>query len=390
MLINVERHLKKFDEMAQPLIQRLSISHSQDEIERLSYQGSVVATLFRSLCEACPVENHQKHTAYFSLTPSGGNTIETCLAIRSRAKKDKYLIWLKAVSTEVGQSPQRTIKRRIPFSESLPPSKRHGGLSGLTGPTSLDQATNQIQVCPEYLAQHEEPCLLAMRMMVVSKVWHSIYFLPADERPIDECRPINLAKLLNEYKDPQMVRKCSHHGHPFLWRVRVARLITEAVLRFDCPESNYQWSKDDVIFYTLRAPNDRLEPFLKIEMESQAQEMAAINNIRGNNRQRWTSLLLNLAFVLLQLGLFQPIGEYLYRENPDMYREYIIQRVDRKVEDDQTFSDYLTVVRDCADFNVNIEGDGEETAFREEYYRRIISPLKELEQSWGSIFQMYK
>ena len=134
-------------------------------------------------------------------------------------------------------------------------------------------------------------------------------------------------------------------------------------------------------------PTIALSPFLKIDMESRAQEISATNDLHENSRQRWTPLLLNLAFVLLQLGILQPIEEYPHRKNSDRYRDYIIRRIDRNDLEKPDFTEYLTVVRDCADFKVNLEGDGAGKAFREEYYRRIILPFKELEQSLESIFR---
>ncbi|XXG95987.1 hypothetical protein Hte_002264 [Hypoxylon texense] len=108
---------------------------------------------------------------------------------------------------------------------------------------------NQFQVCPEYLTQGEDSNLVVMRM-----------------------------------------------------RVRVARLVAEAVLHIQHPWSPCYWSEKDVVFYALEADDGDPIPFLKVEVERQ--NGAASDTTVAGRPGRW---LLNLALILLQLGLAQPI-----------------------------------------------------------------------------------
>ncbi|KAH6648702.1 hypothetical protein BKA67DRAFT_575565 [Truncatella angustata] len=322
------------------------------------------------------------------------------MAILSSAKKEKDPVWLRVVSVapdttsagtaaERGRTPEmKGHKRRRSSDAAILPTKMR---KTDTGPVHVSEygdnvvigtlTQNPIQVCPEYLAQHEEPELLAMQMVDASSAFHRIYFLPADERPPENCEPVSLYKMLLERPDPQIAHRNAQTGT--LWKVQVARLIAEAALRFDWPETRCQWGRDDVIFYTLQPSSHILGPFLKVEIESQVHGTNAIpEQPASGGRQRRT--LLNLAFILLQIGLFKPIEPPPESWNDDQYRGYIIQEIMRN--DAQILGDYITVVRQCAELaspvgEVNI--DKEE--FREKYYRLIVSPLRMMETNLLSL-----
>ena len=385
------RELEGIEKTAQPLIDGLSMPQSQQGIEQISQENLVVGTLFHCLCEACPIKDHQKHTVYFSLISRSSDTLQTQLAIRSRVKKDKCLIWLQAVWEKLYEESEPTgpdtIKRKRPFSdETLPEPKRFRVSNNnysdrhnvFEMPIAPKHVTTHIQMCPEHLSQHGEPNLLAMQIVAMSTVRHRIYFLPADKRPVNERSPFTLADLLDNHDNTQIVKMCTHHGNAFLWRVHVARLIAEAVLRYDCPESTCRWGKDDVIFYTSRAPNGNLEPYLKIDIERYAHGVSSVDGTLGNSEKKWKLLLLNVAFLLLQLGVFQRLQEYTRPDVGEWHRTHILQLIDEK--DVGKFGDYFEIVRHCARLDPIMEGNVVSQDFRNHYYQQIVFPLQEMER----------
>jgi hypothetical protein len=386
---------------------------SPEEFDRLSLEGLAAAALFQCFCRACPARDHRIHTAYLSLSLASENVFgpetECHMAIQSRIRGDKDLTWLRVVSAvckvnsnpaHEPEQPRTPVAIEIPFvpesaghkrklsaDAALPPSKMlrpdaGRGVRRRTDPELYilsQDIPNQIQVCPEYLVHHEGPDLLAMQMGDASSVCHSIYFLPANKRPLEKCEPISFANMLRECKRPGMALK---RGQDLVWIVRVARLIAEAVLRFDWPDSRCRWGKEDVMFYPSNNSTQELEPFLKVEIESQEQTESAIDDRpMTNGRSR---ALLNLGFILLQLGLFKHIDappQYL-----DEKRTLTFMLGQIKTEDIKVSGGYLEIVRRCATFLSDIEDDEmDELEFRETYYNFIVSPLKGIETELLSV-----
>lgn len=408
VLTNIDRYLDEFIELAQLLIEKLPTRQSEsgsiflpDELERLLRESVAAATLFQCFCSACPVNEHRGHTAYPSLAPNSSGSSETRMAILSRVKKEKSLVWLRVVSGSSNEitapEPQHKLEsngleRRRSSDAIMPPSKTcktdAGPFSTHQDDMVMNQTRHPIQVCPEHFTQYEEFEVLAMQMVDASNAFHKIYLLPADKRPPEKCKPVSLAKMLLERHKPQMAVGDTET----LWKVQVARLIAEAVLRFDCPQTRCQWDKEGVMFYTLQTSNFAPEPFLKVEIESYASGTAGMSDYDqlasggGNGRSR---MLLNLAFILLQLGLFAPIEAPPNFFSNEQYRNYIIQEIRGK--EAQILGDYLTVVRHCVGFSSLGEEDAiNREGFREKYYRTIILPLKKMEANLLSVRSLRK
>ncbi|KAI1343165.1 hypothetical protein F5Y15DRAFT_427613 [Xylariaceae sp. FL0016] len=280
----VDRELDEYDVLAQPLTEKTRTKQGGDlpsfepqEFQRISLESAATATMFQCLCRVCPVEDHRTHIAYLSLTRDDSSVIMTRLAIQSRLKKGKKsLIWLSIVSDG--------IDRTLPGPPKRKPSLSTTGSTPMPSPSppppppaktrSVDSSMREagyahIQVCPEYLAPHKESGLLAMQIVEApdTGTFHRVYFLPANK----QCEQKSLASVLQQ-------------RNSILWRVRVARLLAEAALRFDCPGvTRCRWDHEDVKFYSLEDASQgglgggrgELEPFLKIEIETQSWETDA-------------------------------------------------------------------------------------------------------------------
>ena len=433
------------------------------QLQRLSLEGLAASRLYQCLCRACPVEDHEKHTAFLGLESGSGavdNQTEHHMAIESRM--GNTLIWLRVVSVMSRASNQRepagaagpplltepeTRGGKGQLSEDYalhPPSKvqkretdhtatsrRYANLIS-DRPTDhhyrriQDHSAMQIQVCPEYLAQHNDD-LLVMQIGDVSSICHRIYFLPKDKQPLKPCESISLAKMLQARRVPEKIlkrsRMASRETQGMLWIVRVARLVSEAILRFDWRDSRCRWKSDNVIFYT--PSQDCVAehgPFLKVNLESTRghhsggttttsttanDNSSAIDNDRTpvmiTNGDGHEKALLNLGFILLQLGLFEPIEASLEIMGEEDCREYILHHTTpgKLAEFIITGDEYINVVRRCANFfspiiptlssdSTTLSHGGQTVAskekysvseeiFRKEYYRSIISPLRKLE-----------
>lgn len=372
-------------------------------------EGLAVATLFECLCRACPAKDHRSHTAYLSLKSENLASPETeyYMAIQSRIRGEKGLIWLRVVSivSEVNQNsahdserPSDPVfpeihlkpgtvsrKRQLSSDAALPPSKTSRTDTGHGTRRKTDPAIYglaHIQVCPEYLAQHEGSNLLAMQMGDVSSVYHRIYFLPAEKRPLEKCEPISLANMLLERKKPEMALMRGRKLDGLLWVVSVARLIAEAVLRLNWLDSSWQWGKENVIFYTSQNATHDLEPFLKVKIESQEQGTSAIDDRPTTSGRSRT--LLNLGFILLQLGLFKPIEASPDILSEERCRAFILSQIESN--DIRTLGNYLKIVRCCATFPVGREkNEMNEQDFSEIFYQHIVFPLKGMEAELLSV-----
>lgn len=398
VLANIGRCLDQFDELAQPLIgERANTQkdHSHmfslqvEEFKRLSCESIATATLFQCFCKACP--RHQRHTAYLSLESSNSAAPGTRMAILSSGPKEKDPVWLRVVST-----PQMSSRKGSNDMECVPGTgkhKRRRSSDGLAPPSKLRKTVtasprapehdglvkidkppqNPIQVCPEYLAQHEEAELLVMQMVDASSAFHKFYFLPADERPPANCEPLSLHKMLLQHH-----RRILPVGdRQILWKVQVARLISEAALQFDWPETRCHWGREDIIFYTRQPSSDILGPFLKVEIERRSHTTSTTSGEQPPSSGGQTRRLLNLAFTLLQVGLFKPIEPPPEDWNDSMYRDYIdgISRGEAHIT-----GYYNAVVRQCTELAAAAGGaDIDREDFRKRYYQYIISPLKGME-----------
>ena len=241
-------------------------------------------------------------------------------------------------------------------------------------------SVSEIQVCPEYLAQHEGTDRVVMQMVDARGSPHRIYYLPKHLRPLDDGH-ITL---------PDLLYRISKQGdykyrYRMSWRVHMARLIAEAALRFNRLGANRQrHTNDNIIFYpSPTAPG--LEPFIEVQIEKGEEANANVGAEAGigvNNAahtRRRGKLLLNLGLVLLQLGLLEQFDGSPDFIGEEKCRLFILERCD---DIRNGMSDvYADVVSSCANFfqDENSDMEEDEVEFRERYYHLIVHPLKQLD-----------
>lgn len=392
------------------------------QLERLCIEGRTSARLYECLCRICPVPRHDEHTAYIRLEPERSDNIternrpetECDMAIKSTIREGKALIWLKVRSSmteAVRVQPtggDNNQSKLLPTTAALMPSKSNGNnprkrrasspesraskapktssqsvrRRSDPAPSSRDNIPSDgIQVCPEYLAQHDETDHAVMKMVDSSGCDHRVYYLPSDKRPCDSDNPISLSTLL----DPQYWagRECQpEYRYGKLDKLRLARLIAEAVLRFDLHDSDPHcpWDRDSVIFY--RSSAKKPEPFLEVRIKKADPTLEP--NTVGDHRLSLSSrrmVLLNLGVILIQLGLSEPqtLSWWTHSAGLKESREFILKMALETTSN--MHRSYSDAVRHCATLFDSQEGkDLEEQSFQESYYISIVQPLKELEE----------
>ncbi|KAI1382847.1 uncharacterized protein F4822DRAFT_98583 [Hypoxylon trugodes] len=346
------------------------MTEAPEDVERLYSESQAATALFQCFSQACPVDDHSSHTVYLGVSTderthmgiqsraTSQNRVWFCVRSNPTAKRRKESMSSTVMQVMNTSSRKRKRPSDIPMRFHRPLKSRKANRS---------QAMNQVQVCPEYLTQGEDSNL-AMRMVAAPREWHNIYFLESEKRPPDGHMPMKLANLFDDSR--------REHRYDFSWRVHVARLIAEAVLRIQHPESPCRWCEKDVVFYTAEPYDDNLKPFLKVEVE-RGGDGTTLNIAAARKPGRW---LLNLALILLELGLSQHIEAPPDGMGEEEYREHILWHVEQAKG--RSLEKYLTVVRSCVTINSRGEGGRitvDEHSFHEDFYRLIIFPLKMIE-----------
>ncbi|GKT65796.1 hypothetical protein ColTof3_13135 [Colletotrichum tofieldiae] len=251
----------------------------------------------------------------------------------------------KALKTEMGQSARR--------------------VSAPAPPTSLDRG---FQVCPEVFGQHDIPDSFIMNMVDNSGTDHHLFCLPKDERPVTSDKsgePIALSDILGSRRSK-------------FWIIRISRLIAEAVLRFDLKDSDPS-PENSVVFY--KSAEHDLAPFLERVIKKPTAISYAVDDGEHSSGTR-SALLLNLAQILLQLGLIGlPTPEKLrgIPQNESERRSYISEKAPSTCIN--MGDAYSQVILSCVEFSAWEKHMYGNEKFKEQYYRSIVKPLKGMEDA---------
>ncbi|KAJ8127337.1 hypothetical protein O1611_g6298 [Lasiodiplodia mahajangana] len=207
-----------YEKATDELIVRQIVPPSQDNsLQRLFIDAQASSTLKQCLCRVCPEECHGFHTAYLKLEPESPNAVSNDLGGENPPAEENpeamwqytkdTLIWLKVVSNiTVGHQPF-IIDNDIPASFDGPeepgdipgnegmqqPSRKRRASSTSLEPASksqktrqlhrhLDSGTASIELCPEFLTQHDTTDRALMKIVDNGGCDHSIYYLDEAER----------------------------------------------------------------------------------------------------------------------------------------------------------------------------------------------------------------
>jgi hypothetical protein len=365
---------------------------------RLYVSGSTTRTLYRHLCEACPLKGQEQghgHTALVGLVPmpekdpiciSPNEVAVTShhVAIESTFDKGNY-IWFearsrlilpgdedKAVCSPIS-SPllivmdglRQRLRRDSGYSSaSTYPSESRIQISR-TRP-DLGEVC-RVQVCPGSLAQGSER--LAMCISVDQENGHQIFYLDEKKRPKTSCKPLNLAKIIQQgerttrQRDRALLeRSLALRGNRF----KIALKIAEATLRYGWKEwLGDAWGIRDIEFYPIES--ERM-PFLRAEM---------FNHGCGGLGK----FMFNLGFVLLELGLWKQLQ---FRTTGFNYNK----ELDKELNSlgNQTGAPYQEAVRYCVRYNeIGHSDPNDNHIFERTFYQKVISPLREMVKRTESV-----
>ena len=319
------------------------------------------------------------------------------MAFKSTIADENSLIWLKVVSNMVvGVSMHPTQEMSHGFedgskseapSESLKSTglqksnrKRHRAPSPSQEPEPKAQKILHhqtvgrtaaprpgVEVCLEYLAQHNTTKYAIMKMVDNTGCHHRVFYLPEEQRSAYGVRPdyTSLGDLL---------KKQLHQQFDMLRILRLARLVAEAIVRFDLRDSD-AGPKDSIVFY---GPSTiELAPFLEVRIVKP--EHAYSNEDECNNGHGRCAVLLELGEILLQLGLERDKELAPPPLDLDARRHYIVANARNVALGTIRYSD---IIKKCARFSADRNKENNESnseTFRETFYQEVVQPLKEME-----------
>lgn len=384
------------------------------ELTTLLNEEETSLRLKQCLCQACPEQCHRHHTAYFSLEPQRSivnweanderhiemdgtaNMWQCHMAFKSTVASETSLIWLKVVSNMTARAVTHSVKEtsedvedQVKMESSMEGvedtkrpdlnTRKHRATSPLQQPEPKAQkrVPHQtvrhmpapgpgIEVCLEYLAQHSPTQYAIMKMIDSSGCNHRLFYLPEERRSAYGVDPdnISLRTLLNQK---------IHRGFDILQVLRLARLVAEAVVRFDLDGSDGS-PKDRIVFYGL--PTEELVPFLEVViMKPKCVSLDGYNNSDDQGR---CEVLLELGEILLELGLEQ--GEELPRSplRLDLRRNHIIKHAKNVALGTIRYSE---IIKNCVYLTDETQKQDKNNGwgFREGFYQKIVQPLKDIE-----------
>ncbi|KAF4957362.1 hypothetical protein FSARC_11324 [Fusarium sarcochroum] len=358
---------------------------------RLYVSSSITRTLYRHLCQACPLSGQVQghgHTALVGLVPVPEKE-PLCIvpdevavashhvAIESTFIKGDY-IWFEAQSKLLlpggdneavysePSSPQAVVidglrqrlRRNSEYSSASVASSGKQVQLSQKGSDSGDFC--RVQVCPGSLAQGNDR-LLAMCIGDDQENGHQIFYLDEKKRPKTSCRPLNLAEIIEQGED-KMIRL-----DPTLFkrsralrsdRFKIALKIAEATLRYGWREwLGDAWGIRDIKFYPVES--ERM-PFLRAE-------------IFNHGCGRLEKFMANLGFVLLQLGLWQ----LRTRATGPIYDKELEKQLNRLGS--EVGAPYQEAVRYCMGFAGFDDRDlHDNDIFQQTFYQKVVSPLREM------------
>ncbi|KAL9564503.1 hypothetical protein ACKAV7_010955 [Fusarium commune] len=325
------------------LVYRLSnfqpASQSTTSYTRLYISSSATKTLYRHLCEACPVNGQEQahgHTALVGLVPvqeheplciSPNDVAITGhhVAIESNFNKGDY-IWFEAHSRLVLPGDEGDAVYSEPSSPLVTVMdglrqrwRRDSGYSSGTASSSnqrIQASQNiaefcRIQVCPGSLAQGSDR--LAMCIAVDQDSGHQIFYLDENKRPKTSCKPLTLSKIIREGEQRRLQSNKRKKYRRYLTlfqrsrslrnnRFKLALKLAEATLRYGWREwLGDGWGTRDIKFYPIESEK---MPFLRAAMFD-----------HGSARPK--RFMYHLGHVLLELGLWKELKGQIIQQQLD-------------------------------------------------------------------------
>lgn len=332
---------------------QFDLNHIPGDLE-LSRTAAIM--LCKALCQACPNKKHV-HRVLFGLSTSelpsdcdGGDTgVEFNLAFESELS-DEAETWFVVQSTmksldtmemEVDEphSPVQTIPQaRLSFSNQL------------SRPPDLNTQPDT-RFCLQYHKQGVNDLTIALKHS--DHCEHKLFY-PEESR----------LKLIRENGQPMPLRQLleerhSEHQLEMLQKIRLARLLAEAVLKFYSSDwLSCEWNWDSVLIYELESG---IEPHLRFEMKG-PDWLGKIPQVGSRSQE--------LKNVLSQLSEF--LGCIAIGPHPGSITYEAIQRTFGSLS-------YAEIVRACDEIS-RTENNFEDEGVQKRFYNKVVARLADLEQ----------
>ncbi|KAJ4200254.1 hypothetical protein NW767_007775 [Fusarium falciforme] len=344
----------------------------------LFVSSSATRTLYRHLCQACPLNSREQghcHTALVGLVPErepdridpDAISITTHhVAIESTFRKGDY-IWFEAHSVlrlpggeseAVCSEPSSSLAVVVDGLRERERLRRDSGYSSASNSwpreqVQLSRESYHIKVCPGSLDQGGEGLAMCIGENEDSGC-HEMLYLDKSKRPDTSCRPLNLYDILQQGEERR------HQRQPHLFershklkedRFKLAFKIAEAALRYGWREwLGDAWGIQDIKFYPYES--ERM-PFLRAK-------------IFKHGCGKLERFMFNLGFVLLQVGLWERL----------MFSKDLESQLSRlKIG---TTTEFQEAVRYCVEFSKYGDCHGDDNDFQQAFYQKVISPLRKM------------
>lgn len=336
----------------------------------LELARAAAVMLCRALCQACPNKNHHVHSILFSLLTqeldpdddNGDTSVEFHLAFESPGESETWFVvqsTLRLPSNQVMDlddmsDAERSAEptRRLPLAQSAP---RLSFSDQIRISSSHAAEEPNARFCLQYHKQAVNDLAVSLKH---SDLYEHRLFYPDQPRLDlihDNGQAITLRELLQERNPVQQLE--------FLQKIRLAKLLSEAVLKFYSADwLSCDWNWDNILIYEI---NDTLEPHLRFELKDPETSSETTHRSQESSR-----VLMELGKILgiIAVGPFQ--GTITY---------YTVQERFSQV--------YAEIIEACYNMSRG-ESNLCDEEVQERFYAKIVSKLEEMEDFVADEWQL--
>lgn len=318
----------------------------------LELTKAVAVMLCKALCQVCPNENHAHQVLFgistqeLSCDDTGDTGVEFNLAFECPGESET---WFVVQSTMKGQDDEEMEVDGFDSSVRPTPNSRLSFSHHLKD-FSHASAEPNARFCLQYYKQGTDDLAVALKHSDFCK--HEVFYPDQARLKIiqDSGQAIPLRQLLKEELYPMQQLE-------MLQKVRLAKMLAEAVLKFHSPDwLSCKWDWDNILIYEI---DGCLEPHLRFELRSPESAGKTLETAPRSQQ---------MSYVLSQLGVL--LGYIAVGPNPATYEE---------VQDRFGSTVYAEIIETCHDMSQNDNGLGDQD-MQERFYTKVVAKLSELEE----------
>lgn len=323
----------------------------------LELTKAVAVMLCKALCQVCPNENHAHQVLFgistqeLSCDDSGDTGVEFNLAFECPNESET---WFVVQSTMKGQDDEGM--EVDDFDTSVRPAP-HSRLSFSHHLKDFSHASAEpnARFCLQYYKQGTDDLAVALKHSDFCK--HEVFYPDRARLKIiqDSGEAIPLRQLLEKELYPMQQLE-------MLQKVRLARMLAEAVLKFHSPDwLSCKWDWDNILIYKI---DGCLEPHLRFELRSPESAGKTLETAPRSKQ---------MSYVLSQLGVL--LGNIAVGPNPVTYE---------KVHRSLGSTVYAEIIETCRDMSQNENGLGDQD-MQERFYTKVVANLIALEKVFNEL-----